>query len=142
MGSLPTSEPTVAAHKTVNHSLNFVDPVSGTPTQHVESYWSRAKHKIKRMKGCHAHQLTSSLDEFMWRESYGRTAHQASSWLILLNSILYDCVSVITIQTVQLHHTCHTICYHHWEFVYTSVSKHSYELEFVSARSNSGQADC
>ena len=50
--------PTVAA---VNHSLNFVDPVSGTHTQHVESY-CRAKYKIKRMKRCHAHQLTSYLD--------------------------------------------------------------------------------
>ena len=33
-----------------------------------------------------AHQLTSYIDEFMWRERYGRTAHQA-----LLNSILYAC---------------------------------------------------
>ena len=75
--------PTVTAHNTVNHSLNFVDPVSGTHTQNVESYWSRAKYKIKRMKGCHAHQLTSYLDEFMWRERYGRTAHQAFSNLMV-----------------------------------------------------------
>ena len=75
--------PTVAAHNTVNHSLNFVDPASGTHTQHVKSYWSRAKYKIKRMKGCHAHQLTSYLDEFMWRERYGRTAHQAFSNLMV-----------------------------------------------------------
>ena len=64
-------------HNTVNHSLNFVDPVSGTHTQNVESYWSRAKQKIKRMKGCHAEQLPSYLDEFMWRERHGSSARIA-----------------------------------------------------------------
>ena len=40
---------------------------------------SRAKQKIKRMKGCHAEQLPSYLDEFMWRErhAYGSSARIA-----------------------------------------------------------------
>ena len=62
--------PGVAAHSTVNHSLEFV-AADGTHTQHVESYWNRVKGKLKRMKGCHAHQLPSYLDEFMWRERNG-----------------------------------------------------------------------
>ena len=37
--------------KTVNHSLNFVDPVTGVRTQHTESNWSVAKDKFKKMKG-------------------------------------------------------------------------------------------
>ena len=65
--------PNVASHSTVNHQINFVDPVSGVHTQHVESYWNRSKTKLKRMKGCHAHQLPSYLDEFMWRERHGST---------------------------------------------------------------------
>ena len=64
----------VAAHNVVNHSLHFVDPVTGVHTQHVESYWNRVKTKLKRMKGCHASQLPSYLDEFLWRERYGKTA--------------------------------------------------------------------
>ena len=69
--------PGVAHHGTVNHSLNFVNPASGTHTQNVESYWNRVKGKLKRMKGCHAHQISSYLDEFMWRERHGRTGNAA-----------------------------------------------------------------
>ena len=77
-----SSLPGIAAHNTVNHSLHFVDPATGTHTQNIESYWSRAKYKIKRMKGVHAQQLPSYLDEFMWRERFGRTGHQAFASLI------------------------------------------------------------
>ena len=67
----------VAAHGVVNHSLHFVEPVTGVHTQHVESYWCRVKTKLKRMRGCHAHQLPSYLDEFLWRERFGQTAKDA-----------------------------------------------------------------
>ena len=60
--------PNVGGHSTVNHSVTFVDPTTGTHTQNVESYWNRAKMKLKRMRGCHATQLPGYLDEFMWRE--------------------------------------------------------------------------
>ena len=67
----------VTSHQTVNHSVNFVDPVTGVHTQHVESYWNRVKLKLKAMKGCHAHQVPSYLDEFMWRERYATTGERA-----------------------------------------------------------------
>ena len=69
--------PNVSNHGTVNHSVTFVDPTTGVHTQNVESYWCRVKTKLKRMRGCHAHQLPSYLDEFMWRERYGKTARHA-----------------------------------------------------------------
>ncbi len=75
--------PPVASHQTVNHSLQFVDPVTGVHTQNVESYWQRVKHKIKRMKGCHAHQIPSYLDEFMWRERYGQDQKKAFASIML-----------------------------------------------------------
>lgn len=78
------SLPNVSSHSTVNHSVTFVDPLSGTHTQNVESYWNRAKMKLKRMRGCHADQLASYLDEFMWRERYGQTKADA------FNNIMRD----------------------------------------------------
>ena len=68
-----SSLPNVGGHQTVNHSITFVDPATGTHTQNIELYWSRAKRKLKTMKGCHASQLASYLDEFMWRERFGQT---------------------------------------------------------------------
>ena len=65
--------PNVASHSTVNHSITFVDPITHTHTQNIESYWAQVKIKFKRMKGCHTHQLPAYLDEFMWRERNGRT---------------------------------------------------------------------
>ena len=76
--------PSVSTHGTVIHSLHFVDPTTGIHTQNIESYWERVKTKIKRMKGCHAHQIPSYLDEFMWRERHGPTKQAA------FNSIIRD----------------------------------------------------
>ena len=69
--------PGIAAHEVVNHSLHFVEPTTGVHTQNGESYWSRVKTKLKRMRGCHTHQLPSYLDEYMRRERYGKTAREA-----------------------------------------------------------------
>ena len=62
----------VAGHSTVNHSVEFIDRQTGVHTNHIESYWNRVKIKFERMKGCHQSHLPGYLDEFMWRERYGR----------------------------------------------------------------------
>ncbi len=80
--------PNVAAHATVNHSVTFVAP-SGTHTQNIESYWNRVKTKLKRMKGCHEHQLASYLDEFMYRERYGTSTGQMFDSIIIDIGIQY-----------------------------------------------------
>ena len=74
----------VGSHATVNHSLHFVDPVTGVHTQTIESYWNRAKLRLKKMKGVSEQQLPSHLDEFMWRERFGQTSPDA------FNSIIRD----------------------------------------------------
>ena len=73
--------PNVQQYDTVNHSVEFISP-TGVHTQNVESYWNRVKTKLKRMKGCHEHQLSSYLDEFMYRERHGCTATQCFSSII------------------------------------------------------------
>ena len=59
-------------HQTVNHSVNFVDPVTGVHTQHAESNCSVAEDKFKKMKGnTNPNFLQEYLKEFMWRRWHG-----------------------------------------------------------------------
>ena len=73
--------PHIVQHSTVNHTLEFVNPTTGTHTQH--SYWGRVKKQFKSMKGVHAEQLPSYLDEFMWQERYGKDPNSAFSSILL-----------------------------------------------------------
>ena len=45
----------------INHSIEFVNPTTGVPTQNVESYWNRQKTKLKRIKGVHFSEISSYL---------------------------------------------------------------------------------
>ena len=77
-------------HLKVNHSLRFVDPVTGNHTQHlaqhVELYWNYCKTNMKRMKGCVKLKIPSYLNEFMWRERY-RTSQVMAFHNILQNKL-------------------------------------------------------
>ena len=66
----------------MNHSLHFVDPVTGVHTQTIESYWNRAILRLKKMKGVSEEQLPSHFDEFMWRERFGQTRPDAFNNII------------------------------------------------------------
>ena len=61
-------------HLTVNHSLHFVDAITGVHTQHIESYWNTKKTYIKAMKGCRRTHLEGYLNEFMWRDRFNDNA--------------------------------------------------------------------
>lgn len=55
-------------HEWVNHSLNFVDPVTGAHTNTIEGPWEiHIKRHIKSMRGMSKQYLDGNLDEFMWR---------------------------------------------------------------------------
>ncbi|CAF1098826.1 unnamed protein product, partial [Brachionus calyciflorus] len=56
-------------HKTVNHSLCFVNAEDGTHTNGITSVWCSGKIQIKMMRGVSRKYLTSYLDEFTWRRN-------------------------------------------------------------------------
>ena len=59
-------------HTTVNHSENFVDPVTGIDTQTIESHWNILKRRNKRQCGTHRHLVESYMCEFLWRLRFNR----------------------------------------------------------------------
>lgn len=60
-------------HKTVNHSRNFVDPITGVCTNYVEGYWSSFKQYLRRLGVMQSPMLLEYIDQFMWRQFYGQT---------------------------------------------------------------------
>ena len=58
------------AHLQVNHTYNFVDPVTGAHTQNVENNWKNAKTRNKRQHGTHRQMIESYLCEYMWRQRH------------------------------------------------------------------------
>ena len=60
------------AHNAVDHSSNFVDPITHVNTQTVEGLWSaKLKCRFKTMKGVYRTHLQSHIDERMYRSWHG-----------------------------------------------------------------------
>jgi hypothetical protein len=51
--------------------------VTGVCTNHVEAYWKNAKRRFKAMSGSTL--VPSHLDEYMWRERFGKFADGRTS---------------------------------------------------------------
>jgi hypothetical protein len=69
-------------HETVNHTENFVDPITGATTNHIERMWCEAKRRLKMMNGTIDDFLPGHLDEFIWRQARGRTSVEAFDSLL------------------------------------------------------------
>ncbi|RNA02341.1 transposase [Brachionus plicatilis] len=72
-------------HRTVNHSLCFVNAEDGTHTNGIESVWCSGKTHIKSMRGVSRKYLSSYLDEFTWRRNMCETRSEAAT--VILNEI-------------------------------------------------------
>jgi transposase-like protein len=59
-----------------------VNPANGTCTNLVENYWKNCKRRFKHYTGVHDTHLTSHLDEYMWREIFGKTKLEAFNNII------------------------------------------------------------
>ncbi|KAA3670442.1 uncharacterized protein DEA37_0003830 [Paragonimus westermani] len=58
-------------HLTVNHENHFVDPITFSTTNHIESVWQKLKSAHKKHYGTHRTLLDSYLAEFVWRYEFG-----------------------------------------------------------------------
>lgn len=56
-------------HKTVNHSVNFVDPVTGVHTQNIERLWREMRANIPRF-GTRDYHFINYLAEFVFKRVY------------------------------------------------------------------------
>ena len=70
--NIPTIPMPPYEHMWVNHTQNFVDPTTNACTNQVESFWKRAKQKNKEINGTDSELLPSYLDEFQYRQIYGK----------------------------------------------------------------------
>ncbi|KAL3094767.1 hypothetical protein niasHS_006062 [Heterodera schachtii] len=68
--SIPVIPPYI--HHSVNHTINFVDPITSAHTNHVECFWKNLKMKFKAMSGTSRELLPSYCDEYMWRQLNGK----------------------------------------------------------------------
>ena len=57
-------------HQTVNHKVNFINPITGAHTQNVESYNNKLKYRIKEMRGIKKELIDDYLLEFNYRERF------------------------------------------------------------------------
>lgn len=76
-------------HNTVNHKHNFVNPITGCHTQHIERMWREVKRVKKRYEGINSKDVDSHLAEFQWRERNQVTLENAFSKAVKLISETY-----------------------------------------------------
>ena len=78
-------------HRTVNHSLYFVDPATGAYTQGVEGMWSACKRMMREEKTMHSKLFDTYLPEF---ENLVGRLRLAISLSIFQNSIQCNVLKV------------------------------------------------
>jgi hypothetical protein len=74
-------------HQTVNHSLHFIDPDTGTCTNKIESLWRSCKQRFKEMNGCTRSMLQSYIDEFVWRYNNKCTTDRKLAYELILSEM-------------------------------------------------------
>ncbi|XP_065652712.1 uncharacterized protein LOC136079989 [Hydra vulgaris] len=75
-------------HLTVNHTTNFVDPVTQATSDHVEAFWSRIKQRLKFVCGSQGDLKWSRLDEAIYRGYFAfKTENLWQNFTIFLQHI-------------------------------------------------------
>ena len=80
-----SSLPAVASHGTVNHLIVFINSTTGGSYPKYRIILEPGKNKVEENERLpHPTELTSYLDEFMWRERHGQSTR------LVFNSIIRD----------------------------------------------------
>ena len=79
-----SSLPNGYTHFVVNHSQNFVDPITGSHTQTVERMWREVKRIRRRYEGIRREDVNYHLAEYMWRETRQVNFNNAFAEAIIL----------------------------------------------------------
>ena len=58
-------------HEVVNHSKNFVNPVTKAHTQNVERMWREVKRVKRRYEGINSKDINAHIAEYLWRDRNG-----------------------------------------------------------------------
>ena len=66
IAAIPVIPPYI--HQSVNHTMHFVDPLTGAHMNHVENYWKNLKMKFKAVSGTDRELIPSYIDEHNWRQ--------------------------------------------------------------------------
>jgi hypothetical protein len=69
ISQLPVDPPYI--HRTVNHSLGFINRETGVHTNNVEAYWASIKRVFRRMCGTRTDMVPSYIDLHMYKQRYG-----------------------------------------------------------------------
>ena len=64
------AEKGIYEHRKVVHKYNFINPESGTHTQHVESFNNKIKYAIKMAKGVSNKFRNKFLTEFLFLDTF------------------------------------------------------------------------
>ena len=73
-------------HLTVNHSMWYMDPITGNHTQHIERAWRTVKEQVWRQRGNRTEELLSDhLNVIEWHEWIAKKYHSGP-----LGRILHD----------------------------------------------------
>jgi hypothetical protein len=76
-------------HDSVNHNVEFRDPVTNCCTNGVEFLWKNMKMKTKAISGTSKEKIPPYLDEFQWRQLYGKKTTAAFDNILQQISVFY-----------------------------------------------------